>query len=423
MANVRLLLFAVSPLLLLGATCVTRVEQRGPTGPWVGEVTNTGPEPALGVTVKGPVEDADGTLVSGIFAETCPVNLLPGQKSYFIKPAVPDATLSGRPDITLPLRLTPFAFAPGSISLFADGVNLRVLATYKERNAVLVEMRNDSPNTYYRVEVCAVLFGPSGEALEIASTRPFLTSTFKPGEMRVFPVAFTSSIDGPVQVFADSFVNPDADVILDPSLLVLGASRVVETERGRELQVVGEVENNTAADLEFVRYQVYLETSPAVRATGRVASIGWSGWSQWGGFFDGTGFIPAGQKAPVAFSLLLDKNDSTRVEVAGVEGFTSQFELSPLPVKNVTNRRLGADSVEVTATLNNPRNEGMQVPYACFNLRGNNDRLVGTSCRRNEWIEPNGALTLSQKVTELAPMHSVEVVVYGYPGAKIVPVP
>ena len=422
MINARLALLALSPLLLLGATCVTNVEQKGPTGPWIVEVTNTGPDPVFGVTVRGSVEDANGTVVSGMFDETCPLNLMPEQKGYFIKPAVSNFESFG-PNITLPLRIIPSAFAQGSIALLADGVVLHVLATYQEHRALLVEMRSNSPNTHYQVKVCAVLFSPSGETQEVVSTRPFLTSTFKPGDVTVFPVAFNSPIDGQVQIFASSFVSPDTDVVLDPSLLTIGVSRIVETERGRELQVVGEVENNTAADLESVQYQTYLKTSPTVRAIGHVASTGWSAWSQWGGYFDGTGFIPAGQKAPVAFSLLLDKDDSTRIEVAGVEGLTSPFTLSPLPVKNVSNRRLEADSIEVTATVSNPRSEGMQVPYICFNLRGNNDRLVGTSCRRNEWIEPNGALTLSQEVTELAPMRSVEVILYGYPGAKPVTVP
>ena len=65
----------------------------------------------------------------------------------------------------------------------------------------------------------------------------------------------------------------------------------------------------------------------------------------------------------------------------------------------------------------------MLLPYTCFFLRSGNNRLVGASCRISEWIEPNGTLTLTQHVTELAPMRSCEVVAYGYPSPKVVPVP
>lgn len=34
------LLLAASAFLLFGATCVTKVEQKGPEGPWLGEVLN-----------------------------------------------------------------------------------------------------------------------------------------------------------------------------------------------------------------------------------------------------------------------------------------------------------------------------------------------------------------------------------------------
>src|SRR4030042_4991353 len=111
MINARLLLLALSPLLLLGATCVTHVEQKGPTGPWIGEVTNTGSDPAIDVRVNGRILDSDGKNWGGIFrAETCPFDLLPGQKGYFtayLDPqGIPPSILENLPTPS-PLTLTP----------------------------------------------------------------------------------------------------------------------------------------------------------------------------------------------------------------------------------------------------------------------------------------------------------------------------
>ena len=63
---------------------------------------------------------------------------------------------------------------------------------------------------------------------------------------------------------------------------------------------------------------------------------------------------------------------------------------SRLDVIAVTYQQSGGDSIGFTATVSNPTNDGMQIPYACVILRGNKDRLVGASCRISDWIGPNG---------------------------------
>jgi len=422
MRLLRLAPLLALPLLFLGATCVTRVDQKGPTGPWTIEITNTGPDPVTGVGVGGPIVDANGIQFSGFWGDTCPVNLLPGQKSYFIRPAISPASLSVRPDAALPLKAVPNIYRSESI-IFADNVDLKILATYKDHNAVLAQMTNNSWNTYYRIKVCALLFASSGEVQNIASNS-LIPTVLNPGEVRIFPIVFTSPIDGPIHLYADAYAGPDLGiVVLGPSHFAVSTSRIVRTERGRELQVVGEVQNDSDAMLSSVAYQVYLESSPTVRANGQVASDGSSFWNEWGGFFGGRGLIPAGQKAPVAFSLLLDRNDSPGITVAGIEGYNWGYQpsLSPLPVTNVATRRLSADSLRVTATVTNSADTGMHLRYACFNLRGSEGQLVGTSCPYAGWVAPKRTINLSADVTELAPSTSAEVVVYGYPGDYIPP--
>jgi hypothetical protein len=422
MIDARLALLVLSPLLLLGATCITSVEQKGPEGPWVGEVTNTGPDPVGNVIVLGSILDTNGKLAGGGVSRTCPGDLLPGEKGYFMLRAVPPETLSDPArGLVLPAVLT-------DLQVFTDpwlpvsGLTFRAVETYKEHKAVLVEMRNDSSTTYHGVDVCAVLFSADGEVQEKVFTRPILTSTVRPGDVRVFPIQFSSPIEGPILFGVDSAYGPARDRVLDPSLLHISAYRIVQTEGGRELQAVGEVLNNTGVNLSFAVYQVYLTTSPTVRATRFVgpASMGVAGERP--DFSNGNGFIVAGGKASVAFVLPLDDADSTQIEVAGIEADTSESEVWLIPVRNISKQRLAADALKVSATLYNPTGEYMMVRSLCFNLRGNHDELVGTSCRGfPDGIEARGSLVVSAEVTEIGPARSVEVIAYGSPGWPITP--
>lgn len=81
MRTLRLVpLLALSILFL--AACTVRIEQKGPTGPWVGEVTNNSTVPAL-FSVEGHVLGADGHEVYWPWVETCPDILDPGETGGF----------------------------------------------------------------------------------------------------------------------------------------------------------------------------------------------------------------------------------------------------------------------------------------------------------------------------------------------------
>jgi len=109
------------PLLLLGATCVTRVEQQGPTGPWIGEVTNFGPGVLQHASIIGTILDAEGKTVGPLMAlNTCPAVILPGQKGYFVSLPAPSTNGTGfvQPYQLSPLTVRPYApaFRPGKPS-------------------------------------------------------------------------------------------------------------------------------------------------------------------------------------------------------------------------------------------------------------------------------------------------------------------
>ena len=83
MRFLRLIPLLALPLLFLGATCVSRVEQRGPAGPWVGEVSNYGPEAVEYASVSAEILDAMGNSITWLEGSTCPPTLRPGQHGTF----------------------------------------------------------------------------------------------------------------------------------------------------------------------------------------------------------------------------------------------------------------------------------------------------------------------------------------------------
>lgn len=423
MINARLALLAFSPLLLLGATCVTHVEQKGPTGPWIGEVTNSGSDPEIDVRVNGRILDSDGKNWGGIFrAETCPFDLLPGEKGYFTayldSQGIPPSVLEKLPTPP-PLTLTSFdTYSCGSRPL-TTGLAFRVIDVFPEHNSALVEMRNDSQNTYFDVDVCGLLFNRSGEVQEIAQRSPFPAASFKPGDTVEFPITFSAPIDGPMQFAAKSAFETRQDVFLDSWHFELSASRVVQTEQGRELQVAGEIRNDSTVDLDSAEYEFYLESSPTVRASGWVGSYGYLRPPPDGATrvrFWGTGFIPAGKKAPVVFSLPLDEDDSAHVEFAGVTAHTASVNTSRIAATDVSSwRRPDSDEVRVTGTLTNPFDAPMHL-FLCFELRGARGQLVGSACEHYCGMRAHDSWTESMTITELAPMESIEVSAYLRPG-------
>jgi hypothetical protein len=424
MKPLRLLPLAALPILFLGATCVTRVEQKGPTGPWIGEVTNTGADTVYNVGINGYVGDAKDVPVGIQSAQLCPYNLEPGQRGYFALPSFSSDFLAKRPELLLPLRLSPLRISPGNASqVTASGVSFRVIRRFPEHNAILVEARNDSSNTYDLLP-CAVSFDHSGEAQDVSRASAFLGTVFKPGDIITFPVRFTSPVDGTFQFFAYS-IGTDFDTALR-SVPFDYSAKVVETEKGRELEVVGEITNTSATDLGFAWYEAYLASSPTVRTTNFVGS------SSMNQPFSGNGVLPAGQKTLVSFTLPLDEHDSNAVKITGVIGKTAPFRsappytFSPVPVMDVASQTTAPNTVKISAKLSNPADKGLNVDSVCFYARDAGGTVLGGHCGAFgvSWIEPRGSAAVSQEVTLIGVGQavSVEVVAYGHAGPKPIPI-
>ena len=401
MRLLRLLPLLALPLLLLGATCVTSVEQKGPTGPWIGEVVNTGPEAARDAFVSAEILDATGKSVAWLDASTCPPTLLPGQRGTFELFFPPDF-----PSLALPLqaRVHPLADAQPGPDPLGGGLSVRLLERYADRRAILVEVRNDSIHTYRGLSLCANLRTPGGELIEVGSAAAF-PSVIRPGETRGFPLFFNSLPYGVYEFFPS--VSPyccSNDVVLDPSLFSVSATRVVEGSGGEQLQVVGEVRNASGQDLGGVMLQAYLEGNPLDRVEVEVGC---------------RGTVLYGSTAPVIFTLPLPRGSETRgqpaVVVVGIQG-SGDASLSRVPVSNVSWQRVpGSPTVLVAATLTNPSDSWLSVNGACLNLRGADGTLVGTaSSEGGGYIGPGETMTVSGEVVEVGKAASAEVVAYGY---------
>lgn len=398
--------------LFLGATCVTKVEQKGPTGPWVGEVTNTGSDPQIDVRVKTVVVDSSGKpRWGGSRAETCPFDLLPGQKGYFIQDAL---SLPATSDASPPLQLSSVDAYSCESGPLTNGVTFGVVKKLPDHNSVLVEMRNNSASTYYDVDICGLLFDESGNVQDIAAARPFPAAMLKPNEAVTFPITFDTAIDGRIQFAARSAFATHDDVELDASHFEITASKVVQTDKRRELQVVGEVVNDSAVDLDDAQYEVYLDSDPTVRATGWVGSIIIFGPA------GGTGFIPAGGRTPVVFSLPLKDGDSTQVKSAGIIAHTSQLPTAtriPVTGAQVDWTQPGVGWVQ--GTLTNPFDTRAQV-FFCIELKGSRGQVIGAACRDASTVDAHESFAISRTIDEVAPAESFEVFAYARPGCSCV---
>jgi hypothetical protein len=404
------------PSLFLGATCVTHIEQKGATGPWIGEVTNSGPDVLMHANIIGTILDAEGKTVGPLMAlNACPAVILPGQKGYFASLPTPTTDRTG---FVQPYHLSPLTVRSyGPDFRAVTGVTFHVLQVYPERKAILVEARNDSPHTYVSFNVCAVNIAPSGEARGISIQVPFRSVVFKPGDVMQFTIGFDPPLDGTF-LFSAAAPNTKYDTVVSSPPFDY-TSKVVQTDNGRELRVVGEVTNTSQNDLESTWVMAYLVSSPTVRTCGFAGSVRMGSSCP----VEGTGVIPAGKKALFTFILPLDDDDTTEVKVEGIGGDTSRSTHSPIAVRNVSRQRTGSGQVRVSATLSNPTDSGMRVDSLCFVLRDINGKPVGGQCERT-WIEPHGSIHVSKELTPLdrGRVASADVVAYGYPGPDTPPV-
>ncbi len=285
---------------------------------------------------------------------------------------------------------------------------VRLVERYPEHNAIIAEVSNDTSDLYYSSGICANLRDASGSIVEVGRGALFPT-LLKPGETRQVPIYFNSLPEGTIEFHIRGgpvTTETARTALLDPSMLKITASRVVQTDHGRELQGVGEIHNNLQTDLAATQFQLRLKSSPTVLGGGLV----------------GAGEILQGEDTAFSFAIPLGDTDKPEVEVVGIEGMPLHLDLPPLFVKQVTRERVSPDTWKVSATIVNPSaSEGLQVNLLYFNLRGSDRQIVGTSGLVEQWIEPGGSATFSQTVTALAPVASAEIIANGHAGSQVTP--
>ena len=135
----RASLLAVLPL-LVAATCVTQTAQRGPEGPWVADVVNTGNQPVNGVSVAARVVDATGRELGVYSAFACPHVIEPGARGTAEIFAAWDSS-----ETILPVHADFIpAGSDGPVAFTSAAVTARVMEQHPERRFAIVEIRNDS---------------------------------------------------------------------------------------------------------------------------------------------------------------------------------------------------------------------------------------------------------------------------------------
>lgn len=204
---------AVSVLvaLSLGATCVTSVEQKGPEGPWVGEVVNTSDQVVNDVFAHAQVTDATGsssfTGLGSNIGHTCPSVLGPGERGAF------EMTVSGeswqrKPKLPLKATFDEVAFdRPGRGGLKREGLVVRYLSKDDEASTVTAELRNEGTILCAVSEACVVLRDVDGKVVGLGKSSEISLphgplASFAPGDRETLTWSFREMPEGTFEFFA-----------------------------------------------------------------------------------------------------------------------------------------------------------------------------------------------------------------------------
>ncbi len=390
---------------LLSAACVTRVDQKGLNGPWIGEVTNNGPDAMTNLYAWARIFDANWNIVGFNGVPVCPPLLAPGQKGFY------QFDFWSPNNVALPLHALFNPLTEGESAIGYDISSEGLVANVFEENAsqpwpyIGVEITNNSPRTYSDVSVCSVLHNSDGSVAAVGGTSLFPT-ILRSGEKGTIPIYLASLPDGLIDLFPVGSGCCESSIILSTSLFHITAKKIVTIDQGRQLEVVGEMDNPTGQDLADVMLQTYVQGE---RGYWVWANVGWEG------------LVPRGTKAPVDFSLPLRPNDFDAVVAAGVEA-NPGLSTYLVPVSNLTSQPAN-DYFHVSATLSNPTTFSLHLLSARLNLRAANGGLVGSiNVILDQDLAPGATTPVFGDVMSLVPAANVktaEVIsyadVYGQP--------
>ncbi len=205
-------LFLLSPLLFVGATCVTNVSQHGAAGPWTGELVNSGGQTVSAAAATARMLDAAGREVypGRIGVSACPSKLLPGERAAFeLFSDAPDYPTPSIPLAVakLPLRAEFDALAGEVVSSGpARGDGLLVTLLHRDAKTKIAHVRltnNHSEGYYQQVTVCGILRAGDGSVLSVGrGDGPPMPHALFPGESVDIDVQFDAMREGNLRFYA-----------------------------------------------------------------------------------------------------------------------------------------------------------------------------------------------------------------------------
>lgn len=397
---VRFILILPIAVVLLAATCVTDVRQRGPGGPWTVDVLNDGDQPVTGV-VFATVFDATGQRIATGFIRTCP-GIIPAHgtgaaEARLLRSSVRDPA---RP-FSAEFRAVASEEQVGTQT--SDGLQTRITEWHDDERFVTIEVTNQSTAALGNVTVCATLRGRSGELLEVGHTELFPT-ILRPGEVQVIPLYFNSVTTHNITVFASGESECCKTVAMDPHDFDAQSSTVTTTPLGRILRVSGELTNHTEQDLTNVRIRAYLDGAPETSVDGAVACT--------------TATVGRDAKVPVTFEIAVPSSISEPHLVVSAAEAKPAEALAPLQT-HAMHEPLGAADfgwfvVGVSAQIDVPPSMSL-TGSPCAALRNAHGNVVGSALLYQLLAQPpqpsdslRGGLGLATE-----PVTSVDVIAYG----------
>lgn len=417
----------LAPLLLIAATCVTDVRQRGPAGPWVGEVTNYGPE-ATGYTyVDGTISDAQRRVLGNWQTLGCPVITLPGETTAFeiaIEEGILDEPWLGFEPV-LPLRLDSLR-AGGFLVTDQEmqyGVQRglltqRIISNNAEHDYAVIELRNDSPFDVQLSNLCAVHRNSTGAVVSVATTS-VVNSLVRRGDSLTLPVFFSTLGSWEIDVFAEGVrYQGCCSVSVPTSAVSVSMMKVVDRADGRYLYVTGTVRNERDDDITSLEMSAHLDDRWEERIDR--AFIGCEGQ------LGRDAITPFMIEIPVASA---DTDRTLVVEaLAASAGQLYEFPVTGVALGSVMPQVDGfPETRSVSATLTNDSNVWIEAYGACVALKDSAGRIVGAGYMNpdypNRFVAPGTSVRVTTEVTQLAPATAADVIAYGIPTSGPPPTP
>ena len=395
---------------LLGSTCVAVTGQRGPVGPWVGEVGNGTQYPISEAAVFGRVFDAENAPLGYVMVPTCPAYLAPGERGTFEIFTPP--SLTGRPPFRVEVepRLGGFGGSQGDLPDYipryqSDGLSVRLLDKNANRRLVVAEVSNDSNSTYQYVDMCANLRDGRGRLLELASVDPFGMPIVElaPGERRVFPLWFNDLPEGTVEFVARGSLkhaNNTPNAAFN-GLTVVQRDELVDASGRRWLRIVGEIDVSAWPDIGGLRLSAHVDGDYSERVDGVEAGC--------------NTLADAALRAPVQFSIPLDSSALLRKLVVETILGTPGQNLHRLNVAEVAHQPDTGGAEVVSARIVNTSDARAHLLGVCLLLRDQLGQLVGaTSVAAVQYLAPGESVVVSGQVVPLGRVASADAVAFAH---------